>query len=848
MLGPIEQTQLPNGMRIVALPVPTAQVVSVVVGVDIGAADEAVNQYGAAHFVEHMLFKGTASRGLGEIDEEIEAMGGAINAYTSHDETVYYATVRAERWVEALAVLSDMLQNSRFDEADLQIERQVILEELRGTQEVPSEQLGQALMKALWPTHPYGRPVGAQPEEVEALKAEDIVAFWSRWYRPANMTLCVAGPIQAEDVIHQATQCFVGTAAAVARTRPNGSVASLEQAIYMKRDFHESCVELAFSAPSLGDEQGPVLLVLATLLGGSEASPLVERMQYQMGVANGAWASFSPRRDGGAFFVGCQPVKGKDSQAYQALWEVLRSVLETGFSDEELARAKALLRGDRELSSQTVESKALDALWHLQRMGDPDYGRRYLAQVEAVSVSQVLEAARAMFQMSQATKAFLVPLDGPNQTEFVAPADRPVRVGPSHTNSKTLSRRLSGGTTVLVEPGLAGGMSAIRVLGLGGRLLESPSRAGRSRIWASAVVCGAGPLNNRELSERLSLRGAGLAAAAFGPTMKLGIDCRREVLDEAIEWLSSLLFSPHFEESELHRLGREASEALDGLMDRPAAMAWEKLNRTIFSGHPYGLSKIGHRRSLSGITSRQMWRLHRSWAQAGNLVVSVVGTGEAERIADRLERVLAPLQDNPGAGPEVPEPCFPAEEAEHIVRAGRGQSQVILGWGTKGLNQPDRLALDLAAAVMGSPAGRLFQRLRDHHALAYDLDASHASALQGGCFALELSTEAARSEEARDRLQEELRKVANHGVAGDELARAKAQLVFSRLDALQLPGSRAAELAYWERCSGNGSERVEQELAALEAVRETDVQEAVHRLLEDSSCVIVRSLPRKRTD
>ena len=101
MQGPIQQSELSSGMQVVALPVPTAQVVSVVVGVDIGSADEAVGQHGAAHFVEHMLFKGTQKRGLGQVDEEIEAMGGAINAYTTHDETVYYATVRSESWMQA---------------------------------------------------------------------------------------------------------------------------------------------------------------------------------------------------------------------------------------------------------------------------------------------------------------------------------------------------------------------------------------------------------------------------------------------------------------------------------------------------------------------------------------------------------------------------------------------------------------------------------------------------------------------------------------------------------------------------------------------------------------------------
>ena len=847
MPGDFEQTKLRNGLHVIAVPVPTAKVVSVVVGVDVGAADESPMQRGAAHFVEHMLFKGTEKRGLGQVDEEIESMGGAINAYTTHDETVYYATVREGRWRQALEILADMLQESRFESEDIAVERQVILEELRGVQEVPSEQFGQALMVKLWPQHPYGRPVGAFPQEVEKLEEAEIINFWRTWYRPQHMTVSVSGPVDPAEVLHAAEELFPSEASQVKRSRPDGSVSPSRRHVHLKRDYQESWVELGFPGPALHDQQAAVYMVLATLLGGSEASPLVSRLQYEQGLAHSAWASFAPRCDGGAFFVGCQAVRGKEAQAYQEIWAILQRIQDEGFSSEELARAKALMQGDRALSIQTVEAKALDALWNLQRFGDAAYGKDYLAQLESVSLAEVLGVAAKLFRVEASTRAVMVPEDGPGESLFIEPEAPSAPVAaPQQVQAETLRRRLSGGTTLLVERGEPGSMAAIRVLGLGGRLLESSARAGHARVWSAAVVCGAGLLTNRELADRLSLRGAGLAAAAYGPTMKLGIDCRPEVLDEAMEWLQILLESPHFAQEDLERLGREAMESLDGLVDRPAAIAWQRLNRSLFGTHPYGHPKLGTKRSLARITSRQMRGLHRKWCQPGNLVVAVVGTGEPERIADRLERLLQPLQERPVAEIQVPEITFPQQAQEHVVRAGRGQSQVILGWGTQGLGQPDRLALDLAASVMGSPAGRLFQSLRDHHGIAYDLDASHASALGGGCFALELTTESRRSEEARERLLEQIRGVAREGLGEEELERSKAQLVFSRLDSLQMPGSRASELAYWERCLGRGPEGVAEELARLEQIGASEVQCAVQRLLESSACVTVRSMPRKR--
>jgi len=325
--------------------------------------------------------------------------------------------------------------------------------------------------------------------------------------------------------------------------------------------------------------------------------------------------------------------------------------------------------------------------------------------------------------------------------------------------------------------------------------------------------------------------------------MKLGIDCRREVLDEAMEWLAWLLFEPHFDSEEVSRLRREALEWLESQVDRPGAMAWEALNGMLFGEHPYGLPRTGTKQSLGTLSASRLKRFHNRWARSENLVFSVVGSGEPERIAERMTRLLAPLAARPGKLPTVPSPVFPTEDREQCVRAGRGQSQVVLAWGTKGLDQPDRLALDLASSVMGSPGGRLFQTLRDKFALAYDVDAGHATAPKGGVFSLELSTEAGRSEEARDRLMEQLVLIAEQGVTQKEVDRAKAKLFFARVDALQLPGSRAAEIAYWQRCTGAGFERVDEELAALEKVSVEAIQAAVRALIERGGRVCVRSQP-----
>jgi len=840
----IIKRELDCGLRVIVQPLPESRVVSVVLGVDVGSADEGARQFGAAHFVEHMLFKGTSRRGLGQIDEEVESIGGAINAYTSHDETVYYATVRPERWTDVLDVLVDMVQGSLFRREDIEVERDVILDELRGVEESPTEILGRVVSKTLWPEHPYGRPVGALIDDVAALEGEDIVAFWRKWYRPERMILSIAGPVEMEEAFASAVGLFNPPETTLERVRPEAQTCRQGGVVLEAHDFRDSVFEVAFPAVDLQHADAPALDLLATLLGGSEASPLMVRLQLETGLVNVVWAVASARADAGALYVGCSPRKGKESEALAELWSVINDFVAHGVSPEELARAKALIVGERRLSLQTSEEKALDACWYEIFFGDPSAGNRYSAEISAVSIQRLQQLARTVLKPDSATAAMV----GTKEALAASGLQGMDRKGVSSAKvgSSRIQRVLDSGARLLIESGGDGHLSAIRVLGLGGRLLENPKTAGFSRVWGAGVVCGAGPMTNREFADRLSLRGAGLAAGSFSPSMKLGIDCGREVMDEALEWLAWLLFEPHFESSEIERLRREALEGLEGLEDRPGTLAWQELNQQLFGQHPYGLAKMGTPDSISTLHAESLRSLHMRWFVPENLVFSIVGTGEAERVADRFERLFVGLKQREGQVPDVPTPEFPQADLERIVYAGREQSQVILAWGTAGLDALDRRALDLAAGCLGSPGGRLFQSIRDRYGLGYHVDADNMAAPKAGLFSLSMATEHTRSEEARDRLMEQLQLVADEGVAAEELERAKARILFGRLEALQLPGSRAAEIAYWERCEQDGFDRVERELSALEALTAEDVQASVCSLLEDSARVCVRSLPKSK--
>ncbi|MFN7146700.1 MAG: M16 family metallopeptidase, partial [Myxococcota bacterium] len=186
---------LDNGMRGLVDPTGRSDAAAVYVWINVGSGDEPAGMEGAAHFVEHMVFKGTKSYGVGEVAAAIEALGGDLNAWTSFDETVFHATVPAAAAVPAMGVLAEMLRTARFDPVELARERTVILEEIRGSDDDPDTVLSEATYAAAWPDHPYGRPVIGTTKAVRGMTREALHGFYERHYQPSNACLAVAGPV-----------------------------------------------------------------------------------------------------------------------------------------------------------------------------------------------------------------------------------------------------------------------------------------------------------------------------------------------------------------------------------------------------------------------------------------------------------------------------------------------------------------------------------------------------------------------------------------------------------------------------------------------------------------------------
>jgi zinc protease len=343
-----ETFTLDNGMEVVVLPDHRVPVVTHMVWYRVGAADEPPGQSGIAHFLEHLMFKGTDELGPGDFSRIVAANGGVDNAFTSWDYTAYYQRVALDRLEMVMRMEADRMTDLQIPEDEFYSERDVIKEEIRISEQDINRIMDRQMASVLWPEHPYGVPIGGWLEEAGALEPDDVMAFYSTWYAPNNAILVVAGDITAEELRPLAEEIYgaIPARAVPERRRPVDPAPiaarrlSLEHELAGQRELHRY-----YGAPSIrtgGLETAAALSVGMSILDGGTSEWLYRELVIERGLATTAGAYYwGTTRDDGQIAVYAVPNEGVSFDELEtAMDEVIAAYLEDGPRDEQLQRTK----------------------------------------------------------------------------------------------------------------------------------------------------------------------------------------------------------------------------------------------------------------------------------------------------------------------------------------------------------------------------------------------------------------------------------------------------------------------------------------------------------------------------
>ncbi len=337
-----QRTLLPSGIRVITQVVPGQKSVSLGLGVGVGSRDEELGAEGSTHFLEHLLFKGTDTRSANDISTLGDYLGGSVNAATARKFTVYYGRVFESDMPQLLELLVDMLVRSRLDQSDMELERQVILEELAASDDDAASVAESEILKLVMGDHPHARPIGGTRQTVTALDHTHLIDHYQTNYHPGELVVSAAGDIDHEELCTMVSSLVASAGWDLSDRRPNvrRSVVDIEytdgEEAFVERPGTQSAVVVAMPGLRLGDKRESTLTALETVLGGGPSSRLFNEVREKRGLAYSTYAWSTSHNEGGVVAMSAQCAPGSAETVAQIMRESLERIASDGVSDDEV--------------------------------------------------------------------------------------------------------------------------------------------------------------------------------------------------------------------------------------------------------------------------------------------------------------------------------------------------------------------------------------------------------------------------------------------------------------------------------------------------------------------------------
>ena len=375
------------------------QVRSISIGVWLtrGSRHESVERGGIAHFVEHMLFKGTASRTAEDIAQAIDSIGGQLDAFTAKEYASYYIKVLDEHLPLAIDILSDIVRNPAFSVDDLEREKKVVIEEIKMVEDTPDDLVHEIFTQSFWEDHPLGRPILGTKETVESFNSDLLRGYFAKVYTPQNLIVSAVGNLEHPRVRDLVEQKF-GSLARSPETLREDAPTVVPKVLIRNKELEQSHLCLGASSYPQNHEARYASYVLNTLLGGSMSSRLFQNVREKRGLAYAVFSGLSAYRDAGSFtvYAGCS--NDAVGQVIDLVVEELRGVKQTPVPETEVQRSKDHLKGSLMLSLENTASR----MSHIARQ-EIYFERQFgldetLQGIERVTVDDVHRVAADLFQ------------------------------------------------------------------------------------------------------------------------------------------------------------------------------------------------------------------------------------------------------------------------------------------------------------------------------------------------------------------------------------------------------------------------------------------------------------------
>lgn len=408
--GLVKRTVLPGGLRIITEHMPSVRSAAIGIWVNVGSRDELPSQTGSAHYLEHLLFKGTKTRSALDISSSIDAVGGEMNAFTSKEFTCFYTRVLDTSVPTAIDVLVDMITSATIATADVNGERQVVLEEIAMRDDDPSDLVHEHFAKALWGESPLGRSILGTVENISSLSRRSIYGFYNKFYSPDRLVISIAGNVDHAQVVKLIRKAFdkggvdvAGETSPFTPTKRKQIVKRTGETIFVPKTTEQSNVVVGVPGLDRGDERRYSLSLLNAALGGGMSSRMFQEVREKRGLVYSVYSYAQQFLDSGmvGVYAGCGPTRL--DAVRETVTMVLDDVAANGITAAELEKAKGQLAGGMVLGLEDTGSRMSRIAKSELTTGDVPSVSQVLDRVQAVTLDDVNALAHHLWSQERLT-------------------------------------------------------------------------------------------------------------------------------------------------------------------------------------------------------------------------------------------------------------------------------------------------------------------------------------------------------------------------------------------------------------------------------------------------------------
>ncbi|MCH8475065.1 MAG: insulinase family protein [Opitutales bacterium] len=767
----VERSVLDNGLVLLCKPDSSAPVVSVQCFLRTGSVhEETLPGSGASHYLEHMLFKGTAKREEKEIMEEVQRLGGYSNAYTTYDHTAYHIDLPSAYVRNAVEILDDMVFSSLLRDEDAKSEKEVILREIAMYEDDPYSKMGQVLLETVFREHPYRFPVIGYRDIFAGLTVDELKGYYRERYAPNNAVLVIVGDVPPHECRAMVEE-IVGI-------RPRGRVRTLlspkEPPQYGARsaslygEVNLSRQGIAFRIPGMEHEDAAALRILADLLGQGKSSFLWRELREGAELVHDIEAGLWTPSGLGLFTIYFLSEPNQREKALAGVFQAIERFSRNPVAPDKL---KKIFRRycARQIAKRKTMSAQAGALGNAEVVwGDLEYPRAFLRAMSAVTPEDLIRTVKRYFVTENSTEVSLNPEQlRPRQNKRGAAGGKEERFA---------VETLENGVTLLWQADSRLPTGVVQALWGGGLCYEGAAQAGASSLIARLLAKDTKHHTAQEVEEWTEDHAVQLRGVSGQTFLGLGLEARPHDFDQALTLWQQSLHEPIFREEAFQREKTAAIADFQEEMDDPREYAMYRFRRHYYGeDHPLGHLAGGDDISLQALTPSKIRSLHQELLMGSNLVVAVGGDLPRDKVLSRLREDLTKLP--PGKPPRAKSTAGAGTHSrgEVIVEERPAEQEiVILGFPFIGIRDPRaRFEVSLLNEIFNGMSSRLFDEVRNRRGLAYYVASSESYGIDEGSYFFYAGTAPGKGPEVLEEMHKEVERIRTTGPTDEEWERCR---------------------------------------------------------------------------